>query len=259
MKKSAPGTTRSALFRYIEQCQATHPWGRFLDAGTGPNSARWMVSLDCRSRTAVTASPAMERKVREAIGDRLAAHDRLVVGNWMDEELLAGEQFDTVLMDYFLGAIEGFSPYWQERCLERFRPVVRDRLYLTGVEPYVPFSANSTDGKLVCEIGRLRDACLLLAGQRPYREYPVQWVLRQLGLAGFQAVAVRHFPINYGARFVNGQLDMCLDRLPLLGSAELAETLARHIETLRVKALAKIDQDGGLRHGADYVVLARRV
>jgi len=32
---------------------------------------------------------------------------------------------------------------------------------------------------------RLRDACLLLAGERPYREYPADWVLRALRRSSF--------------------------------------------------------------------------
>ena len=45
------------------------------------------------------------------------------MGNWVDELLLAGERFDTVLMDYFIGAVEGLR-YWQERAFDRVRPHV---------------------------------------------------------------------------------------------------------------------------------------
>lgn len=33
-------------------------------------------------------------------------------------------------------------------------------------------NANCRVGHIVVSICRLRDACLLLAGERPYREYP---------------------------------------------------------------------------------------
>ncbi|PZQ12800.1 MAG: hypothetical protein DI564_12140 [Rhodanobacter denitrificans] len=54
-------------------------------------------------------------------------------------------------------------------------------------------------------IGRLRDACLLLADERPYREYPLPWMLDQLTLADFE-VAAHRFPIRYGTRHVQRQI-----------------------------------------------------
>ncbi|MGB3455832.1 MAG: hypothetical protein WBG08_01160 [Litorimonas sp.] len=36
----------SALFRHIERLQGSMPWGRFLDAGTGVGSIRWVGGLD---------------------------------------------------------------------------------------------------------------------------------------------------------------------------------------------------------------------
>lgn len=45
------------------------------------------------------------------------APDEIVVGNWRDEKFLEGRVFDTVLMDYLVGAIDGFAPYYQVRLL----------------------------------------------------------------------------------------------------------------------------------------------
>lgn len=174
----------------------------------------------------------------------------------MDESLLREERFDTVLLDYFLGAIEGYSPYWQEGVLERMHPLVAGRLYITGVEPYVPFPAATGAGRLVRAIGSLRDACLLLAGERPYREFPLDWVGQQLIKASFRILEARHFPIIYREKFVNGQLDMCLDLATRFASRSMAAAMQAHTEELRQQALSYIGREGGLRHGADYVIVA---
>ncbi len=250
---SKPGT---GLFGYIETLQRQRPWGRFLDAGTGRHSLKWLLTLETEEWTAITASKRMAGQVRETVGSAMRDRDRILVGNWINDALLYGETFDTVLMDYLVGAIEGFSPYWQERVFERLRPLVAGRIYFVGVEPYVPFPANDEAGRAIREIGCLRDACLLLAGERPYREFPMDWVVRQLGQAGFRTLDTRHFPITYRARFINGQLDMCIDRIERFASPELGEAMKVHVEQVREHALALSEARDGLRHGADYVIAA---
>lgn len=246
----------SSLFEYIELVHGRRPWGHVLDAGTGVKSLQWISGLDTEAWTAITAAPGMVRQVRSAAGIRMRQQDRLLVGNWGDVGLLANEEFDTVLADYLIGAVEGFTPYWQDQVLHRLRPHVRDRLYLIGLEPYVPFNAETEAGKVIVSIGRLRDACLLLAGERPYREFPADWAIRHLQQAGFRLIDVRHFPIRYGERFVNSQLDMCCRRLPRFSSEDLAGAMAGEIQRLREHALALAEREGGLKHGHDYVIAA---
>jgi len=246
----------SGLFGYIEKLHGSRPWGCFLDAGTGRHSLKWLLTLDTEEWTAITASKRMASQVRETVGSAMRDRDRILVGNWINDSLLFGETFDTVLMDYLVGAIEGFAPYWQGRVFERIRPVVTGRLYIVGVEPYVPFPANDEAGHAIRQIGCLRDACLLLAGERPYREFPMDWVIRQLGLAGFRTLDAQHFPITYRARFINGQLDMCVDRIQRFASPELGSAMTDHVEQVRKQALALAESRDGLRHGADYVIAA---
>lgn len=250
------GRTASPIFRSIEEMQGDQPWGSFLDAGTGRKSIEWVCTLDTERWTAVTASQGMAATVREVAGSARRRQDRVLVGNWTSEHLLFGERFDTVLLDYFIGAIEGFSPYWQEQALERIRPHVGERLYIIGVEPYVLPEPATEAGRIVRAIGRLRDACLLMGGGRPYREFPSSWVLRQLGLAGFRVIEARHFPIRYRERFVNGQLDLGLRQLDGFGDPALANAMRDHIEALRERALAHARIPDGLPHGADYVIAA---
>lgn len=253
---STPKAADSPIFQAIEKLQGERPWGSFLDAGTGRKSIEWICGLDTERWTAVTASNQMATTVKKAAGTARRRQDRIMVGNWMSEQLLFGERFDTVLLDYFIGAIEGFAPYWQDRALHRLRPHVGERLYLVGVEPYVVTEPDTEAGKLVREIGRLRDACLLISGGRPYREYPLSWVIRHLGMAGFRVLEVRYFPIHYRERFVNGQLDLCLRQLAAFNDPDLAKAMHAQVESLRERALPLARSQEGLKYGADYVIVA---
>lgn len=247
---------QSALFAHIESLQAGKSFGSLLDAGTGTHSITWIMGLNMSSWTAVTGAEAHACQVRRRVADRARAGDRLLVGNWTNPALLAGETFDTVLADYLLGAVEGFAPYFQSQVFERLRPLTPRRLYVTGVQPYVVTRPADEPGALIWEIGRFRDACLTIAGEQHYREYPLDWVLELLRRSGFKPVAARKFPIRYKPRFVNGQIDICRMRLDKLLDRTLAEALIAHGEALRARALAYIDANGALPHGFDYVIAA---
>ena len=248
-----------SLYERIHELHGSMPWGSVLDAGTGPGSMRWLLSLATERWTAVTGSPRMAEVVRKQVGEQMRSGDRLIVGNWLEPELLAGETFDVVLADYLLGAVDGFAPYWQDQLFPRLRPHVARRLYVVGLEPYVPYVPTDAAGRLANDIGRLRDACLLLSGDRPYREYPLHWVLRHLELAKFRVLDAQHFPVRYGERFVNSQLDMCVQSLDKLRDRSLAVSLQSHVAALRDRALAFVAREGGIRHGSDYIVVAEPV
>jgi hypothetical protein len=245
-----------SLYRKVAELQGEKPWGSVLDAGTGRSSMRWLLSLPTERWTAVTGASRMAEVTRQEIGERMRDVDRLVVGNWMDPDLLSGESFDVVLADYLLGAVDAFAPYWQDRLFPRLKQLVRGRLYVVGLEPYVPYVPEDAAGRTVNEIGRLRDACLLLSGDRPYREYPLDWVLRHLRSAGLRPVEVQRFPIRYGERFINSQLDLCTQSLDRVRDRSLAVALQSHVAKLRERALAIASAEGGLRHGYDYLVAA---
>ncbi|KUH80129.1 hypothetical protein AU186_17870 [Mycobacterium sp. GA-1999] len=248
----------SSLFRYIEELHGDRAWGSFLDAGTGVNSLEWILTLPTERWTAVTAARGMADKTRDTLGSSVRPQDRLLVGNWIDDSLLTGETFDTVLVDYLVGAIEGFAPYWQDRVFARLRPLAADggRVYIIGLEPYVQFEPTTESGRVIWEIGRVRDACLLLAGERPYREFPLDWMQRRLGTAGFRMLEARRFPIRYRARYIHSQLNMCLTRLERFPSKDLASTMRDYVEELRARALELDEREDGLRHGNDYVIAA---
>lgn len=113
-------------------------------------------------------------------------------------------------------------------------------------------SPGDPAGELIREIGRFRDAVLLHAGELPYREYPMEWVLEQLAAARFSVTSARRFPIRYKSRFVNSQIDMCASRLAKLPDRNLAQALHARGETLRQRALLLVEREDELRHGFDY-------
>lgn len=248
-----------SLYERITELHGHRPWGSVLDAGTGRSSMQWLLGLETTRWTAVTGARAMAEAALRGVEDRVREQDRVIVGNWADPDLLRGERYDTVLADYLLGAIEGFAPYWQDRLFDRLRPLVTRRFYLLGLQPYVPGVPTDADGRLVNEIGRLRDACLLLSNDQPYREYPLDWTLRQLERAAFRVVDAETIAIRYGERFVHSQLDMCAQAVGRLRNRALAAPMLAHIADLRTRAVAHIAREGGLRHGHDYIVVAEPV
>lgn len=259
LDNSSKHQSLSGLFAHIGELQGNLPWGSFLDAGTGTHSIRWVSSLATDRWTAVTGAEGHAIQVRDTVERSRRPQDRIVLGNWADPDLLAGERYDTVLADYLLGALEGFAPYFQSRLFGRLRPLVGHRLYVVGLEPYVTGTPDTPAGRLVWEIGCFRDACLVLAGEQPYREYPAQWVVDHLEAARFRVLSAERFPIRYKARFVNSQIDMCTPRLAKLADRRLAEALMKRGDELRSRALTLIEQEGGLKHGYDYVLSAEPV
>ncbi len=248
--------TPSALFRHIERLHGDSAWGSVLDAGTGTHSIGWIGALPTERWTAVTGAEGHAAQVRKVVKGIQRPQDRIILGNWADPALLAGERHDTVIADYLLGAVEGFAPYFQHRLFARLRPLVGQRLYVIGLEPYVNGPAQTPAADIVRDIGRYRDACLLLVDETPYREYPAQWVADHLEASGYRVTASKRFPIRYKARFVNSQIDMCAPRLAAMADRALADALKAKGETLREAALALIAAEGALAHGYDYVLAA---
>jgi hypothetical protein len=232
------------------------PFGSVLDAGTGPRSIRWLLARESERWTAVTGDPVMREKVERLAGDRKRPGDRLLLGNWSDPELLAGERFDTVIADHLLGAIEGFAPFFQTSLFARLRALTAKRLYVTGMQPYVIDRPTEKAGAIIWRIGRHRDACLLLLGKNPYREFPLDWVLAELRRSGFEPSATREIQVGYKAPFVNGQIDLVRPGLEKLKDRALGDALIARGEALRARALAYLERHGSLQHGFSYVIAA---
>ncbi len=236
-----PQRREDALFAWFEKLHGP-TWGSVLDSGTGDHSLAWLHSLAPRELTAVTVE-----NWRLPSLSTLAPGVRVVLGQWTDPALLAGEKFDVVLADYVLGAIDGHAPYFQYGFLERIRPHVADRLYLVGLEP------PPRDGSVLDEVCRLRDAAILLAGHRCYREYPRELVLSWLDRAGFDLIDSSSFANRLGERFVNGQLDVAVRKLPHFRDRAVAAAFEAHIAELRTRALDAVP----MAWGSDWVIAAK--
>lgn len=235
-----PLRREDALFSWFERVNGP-VWGDVLDAGTGEHSLGWVGTLPARSVTAVTVETWRMPGLRE-----LAPGARVLLGEWTDPTLLHGESFDQVLVDYVIGAIDGHAPFFQYAYLERLRPHVRGRVYLVGLEP------QPRDGSVLDEVCRVRDACILLAGHRCYREYPRALVSTWLERAGYRIVDAKDFPNRIGARFVNGQLDVALRKTRLFRDDALRDAMVATIADVRARAL----EQGEVTWGVDYVIAA---
>jgi len=244
------------IFKTIEALHGDAPYGKVLDAGTGPKSLGWLTKQATDSITAVTGAKSMVAIVRKWLGKWERPQDRMIVGNWANPKLLAGEKFDTVLAENLLGSIEGFAPYFQTELFARLRPLTGKRLYVVGLEPYVVEKPADEAGAFIWEIGRYRDACQMLSGGRPYREFPGEWVADHLKRSGFNPVGARRFSVNYTSDFVNGQIGLAKLHLEHMEDKALAQSLIAHGEELTARALAYIERNGTLSHGFVHVIAA---
>jgi len=108
------------LFKTIEKFHGTKAWGKILDAGTGVHSIKWIQGLTNSGWTAITADNGMRNQMMKESGvdAQMRPQDSVIVGNWMDEAFCEGlGTFDTILADYLIGAVDGFSPYQQDEIL----------------------------------------------------------------------------------------------------------------------------------------------
>ncbi|GMI35385.1 hypothetical protein TeGR_g1426 [Tetraparma gracilis] len=183
--------TPDALFAYIESL-ATPPsgsspsFGSFLDSGTGNHSLKWLLSLErsgCLAGwDAVTADRQMQAGTRRTLAELApGSGGRILIGNWAAEAtaatpadaiiknangyLLPDHRYDTILADYLIGAMDGFSPYYQDLILPRLAEHLEPggRIYVVGMQP-VPDEAPGR-ANVVCDVRKVRDACILLAGE----------------------------------------------------------------------------------------------
>eukprot|EP00937_MAST-01D_sp_MAST-1D-sp2_P004709 g4709.t1 len=242
------------------------PFGDILDAGTGDHSLQWLMRLHdqgASSVTAITADPTSRARL-----------ERNVAG---------GAQFNCVIADYLLGAIECFSPYRQAILFRRLRPMLApsasSRLYVVGLEPFyhatsgVPASAYAGDAavarrarNLLMSIVRLRDAAITLAGHTPHREYPLSWVRQALHDAGFEVKGTRSFGNVYGEQALLRMLHTAELKLPFIsgenrgaqdaGDGALAAALRAQIGVLRERVRSFVSAHGAVSMGFDYVVEA---
>jgi hypothetical protein len=270
-----------ALFGAIEQLQGTVPFGRVLDAGTGLHSLRWIGTLGgdrgMTHFTAVTADSTMRLRVQtEADVLGISELGNVVLGNWFVsdddgnpkqsiERALENEQesFDTILADYLIGAMDGFSPYYQDQMIFKLCKFLKPggSLYIVGLEP-IPDSVEPRDapGNIICKVRQVRDACILLAGHRCYREYPLDWVQRHIESLekqiGIKLAESKTFPILYRHETIAKQINVGRSKLPLFNAPSLAESMKGLLDDLerQSKEATQRSTTGKIQLGFDYLV-----
>ena len=276
-----------ALFGSIESRHAERSWGRVLDAGTGIHSLRWLATLsDADHVVAVTADSNMQRNCQREV-DAMGVTEKfsIVRGNWFPDptnpdatDLPSDDvpegSFDVILADYLIGAMDGFSPYTQDCMLTKLCRYLRPgtgRLYLVGLQPLPDTVPRDADASIICRIRQVRDACILLAGHRCYREYPLSWMERQIQQCPqLRLVHSSQFPILYTVTTALKQINVGRSKLPLIrngGSASnnanpiLADGLERELQSLeqQLKAACARRPNGRIELGFDYVVTAELV
>ncbi|TNE48280.1 MAG: cyclic nucleotide-binding domain-containing protein [Deltaproteobacteria bacterium] len=251
------GGAAASPFAYIQSHHGSKPWGSVLDAGTGESSLRWILNLPTTQWTAVSGAEGWKTSLHAAFGEQLREQDRILVDNWTNSSFLEGEVFDVVLADYLLGAIERFAPYFQSQLWKRLKPHVGGHLYVVGQEPPHLQEPKTVGGQLAQRVNRLRDICMTLAGQTPFREYPMEWVCRSLTEAGFVVEATHTFPLKLGAQYLDSMLDVSLRLLPEIPGDFLRKGLSEEIVQMRQEALSLSETFWGIQFGTDYVVVAR--
>ena len=257
-----------ALFGCIERIQGDQPFGSVLDAGTGMHSLRWIATLHEKGMTdftAITADAAMQRNV-QLEADVLGIEGDILIGNWFPshpkDELHLTQQYDVILADYLIGAMDGFSPYRQEEMIpllcQHLKP--SGRLYIVGLEP-IP-DAVTGPANVICKVRQVRDACILLAGHRCYREYPQTWIQSQIEQCSELRLVdgtSAQFPILYKYDTILKQINVGRSKLPLMTNRKLAQGMAKQLDELDEQARQATQQHGRLQLGFDYVVAAEKV
>uniref|UniRef100_A0A7S4AG17 Uncharacterized protein n=1 Tax=Pseudo-nitzschia australis TaxID=44445 RepID=A0A7S4AG17_9STRA len=285
--------------------------------------------------TAVTADESMRKNVQKEADELGISHlGRVVIGNWFppdndDRQSLASidrqnsntpideaddpdvttvgttttKLYDTILADYLIGAMAGFPPghFSQDLMIEKLAQRLKPggRLYIVGLEP-IPddYDPPSAPQNIICRVRQVRDACILLAGQRCYREYPKDWVEQQVARlsttttaastptststaisdndnhdteqkttpAPMQLPTLKHidskeFPILYRHTTIVKQINVARNKLSGFPSRSLANEMKKTLNDLEQQSYAateKIQRGRRIALGFDYVCVILR-
>jgi len=247
------------LFGTIERMHGTRLWGRFLDAGTGLHSMKWVQNLQTSSWTAITADNQMKQQIIQdtSVSSRLRPNDHILVGNWMDEHFCSTlGKYDTILADYLIGAVDGFSPYEQDNIIRKLKQhlLPNGRLYFIGMNP-IPDEPTSP-ACIISEIRRARDACILLAGHRPYREFPSSWMQRHIEGTGLHFLEMKSFTILHSEESALRQLRVGRSKLDFILDKNLRDGMDKYLIDLEIRIKNTFRSTSGARIplSFDYVI-----
>lgn len=247
------------LFGTVEKFQGMKSWGRFLDAGTGVHSLKWIQqNLTTDSITAITADNNMKKSIlNDASVLPLRSCDSLIVGNWMEIDDSLGK-FDTILADYLIGAVDGFSPYEQDTIVDKLKNHLTPdgRLYIIGMNPIPDNAPPPAD--VICELRKARDACILLGGHRPYREYPLEWMARHLKKSNIKVLNSKSFTILHSEESAYRQIKVAQSKLSLIQNNPLRSGMESYLIDLdqRIKIAVRSTERKRIPLSFDYVICA---
>jgi len=253
-----PPPTSDDMYAWL---QKSHPgqWGDVIDAGTGPRSLLWLASCPLSSITAVTANESSKASTLVETKQYLdLSRDKVVVGQWQDSEFLRGRQFDTVVADWLLGAVEFFAPHYQVSLIRRLHKLVKPGgwLLFDGREPDDLKARNGTGVQMMLEIDTLRDAASILSQRRPYREIPQWWVEEQLTTLGFKIHKTHQNPIWLTTEYVQSQLEWAGDEIKLVKDDTLRSGLEKRLEAMKSHATSTMSEWKGKGYGKIYGIIA---
>jgi hypothetical protein len=212
----------------------------------------------------------------------------VLIGNWFPSSAteirhlpldiqLKDRVYDTIIADYLIGAMDGFSPYHQDAMIPKLVRLLRPnggRLYIVGLQP-IPDAApppppgEDDDANIICTVRKVRDACILLAGHRCYREYPVEWIIRQCELlnssskndADVLELEIKHvqrFPILYKYETILKQINVGRSKLRYFTNKELANSMSTVLDDLEKQGAAATRNGKRIQLGFDYIVCLER-
>lgn len=135
-------------------------------------------------------------------------------------------------------------------------------MYMIGLQPLSesksPAEASEPEkkaGELIQETARTRDACILLAGRRCYREFPLTWYQRQLRLAGLVEEGSIKLANVYTRETVQRQLKVGRNQLVLFKDEELAKAVGKTLDDLDARVGGCLN-GSKVRFGFDFVIAA---
>ncbi len=107
--------------------------------------------------------------------------------------------------------------------------------------------------QLVIDIYKFRDACILLCGDRPYREYPLGWTVQTLKNTGFEVKGVGMFETHISKGFLLTQIRVAERKVKRLRDQSLAEVMQAKV--IKFRNLVESEK-WGIEFGNDYVIVA---
>lgn len=258
------GKNPDAVYSWLSDTVASEDvqtWGEVLDAGAGFGSMCWLLRQAHRSITGVTASKSGTygfHKMQSAAASS-DARVEVVLGNWRDEQFLKERQFDVVVADYLLGAVEYHWPHGADQMMDRLLDAVRPGGYLliVGMEPYeeVLDAGSSWQDRVVLDVEALGDAAAALAGSATYRELPERWVQHQIHRrAEFKLLASKQFPMTLSAKSLRKQLEFAREKASGIANAGLQKTFRKRADQLE-QEVAKF---GTHRSARNYAMVVQR-